>query len=119
MFKTPWRFKTAIYNKIYNKNKIKDNQILLKVLEEISILIVLNIFMNIYMNITVMILNLYGLLMILILKFQEILKVKRFSLEYYKEWACSKYIVINGRQNDRLTKKNESNLYFYLAWNST
>ena len=118
MFKTPWRFKTAIYNKIYNKNKIKDNQILFESFrgdfysdspkylyeylyehysDDFEFVWVINDFDT----------KIPG----------NPKKVKRFSLEYYKEWACSKYIVINGRQNDRLTKK--TNQIYISTWHGT
>ena len=44
-------------------------------------------------------------------------KVKRFSLNYYKELATSKYWVINGRQPGRFVKRKEQKLI--STWHGT
>lgn len=113
-----WRIKTAIYYKIFNKKEINNNQIIFcsfignyysdspKYLYE-----------YLYENYN----DKYDFVWVLNNKNVEIpgnpKKVKRFSLDYYREVARSKYWVINGRQSDILVKRDDQ--VIVSTWHGT
>ena len=113
-----WRIRTAIYYKIFNKKEIRNNQIVFcsfkgdyysdspKYLYE---------YLNENYN------DKYDFIWVLNNRKVKIPGnpkiVKRFSLDYYREVARSKYWVINGRQTDVLEKRNGQEII--STWHGT
>jgi CDP-glycerol glycerophosphotransferase len=113
-----WRIRTAIYYKIFNKKEIRNNQIVFcsfkgdyysdspKYLYE-----------YLYENYD----DKYDFVWVLNNRKVKIPGnpkiVKRFSLDYYREVARSKYWVINGRQTDILTKRDGQEIV--STWHGT
>ncbi|SEL21965.1 CDP-glycerol glycerophosphotransferase [Methanobrevibacter gottschalkii] len=118
ILKDHWLFNVLLYNEIYNKNEVKDNKIIFisfggkyysdspKYLYE-----------YLYENYR----DKFEFIWVINDKSTKIpgnpKKVKRFSLEYYKEVAESKYWVTNGRHPARLTKKH--NQVIVSTWHGT
>ena len=118
ILKNHWRFNVLLYDNIYNKKDVKDNQIIFtsfggkyysdspKYLYE-----------YLYENYN----DKFDFVWVINDKSIEIpgnpKKVKRFSREYYKEVAKSKYWVTNGRHPARLTKKD--NQVIVSTWHGT
>ena len=118
ILKDHWRFNVLLYNEIYNENDVKDNQIIFtsfggkyysdspKYLYE-----------YLYENYK----DKFEFIWVINDKSTKIpgnpKKVKRFSREYFKEVAKSKYWVTNGRHPARLTKKNDQ--VIISTWHGT
>ena len=118
IFKSRWKFKTAIYKKFYNKRPIQENKI------------IFSSFLGKYYSDSPKYLYEYlyknfgdEFEFVWILNDTKVKIpgnpkiVKRFSFEYYKEIATSKYWVTNGRQAKRLKKRDEQ--IIVSTWHGT
>lgn len=118
LFKKKWMLKSTIYNKYYNNKPIKDNKILFE-----------SFYGKFYSDspkyLYEYLYETYGD------KFEYVWvlnkgnvkipgnpkTVKRFSLDYYKHLAESKYLVFNTRQPKRLKKREEQ--VYIETWHGT
>lgn len=118
MLSKRWMFKSTIYTKFYNKRPIVENKI------------VFESFLGKYYSDSPKYLyeylyNTYGdrFEYVWVINDRSVKipgnpkKVKRFSLEFYKEVAEAKYWVINGRQAARLRKREEQ--VIVSTWHGT
>ena len=118
MLSKKWMLKASIYNKYYNKQPIKENQIIfISFLGKYYSDSPKYLYEYLYNNFK----DDFEFVWVLNDKNVEIPGnpkiVKRFSLEYYKEVARSKYWVINGRQAARLHKRPEQRIL--STWHGT
>ena len=116
--KKRWMFKSSIYNKYYNNQEIKENKILFesfygKFYTDSPKYIYEYLYENFGDKFEyVWVLNKRGV------KIPGNPKtVKRFSLDYYKHLAESKYLVFNTRHPKRLRKREEQ--VFIETWHGT
>lgn len=118
LFRKRWLFKASIYNKYYNNQPINQNQIIFEsFLGKYYSDSPKYLYEYLYNNFR----DDFEFVWVINDKHVKIpgnpKKVKRFSLEYYKEVAKSKYWVINGRQAARLKKRDDQ--IIVSTWHGT
>ena len=118
ILKEHWRFNVALYDNIYNKKDVKDNQIIFisfggKYYSDSP----KYIYEYLYENYS----DKFEFVWVINDKTTHIpgnpKKVERFSRQYFKEMARSKYWVTNGRHSDRLDKKDSQ--VIVSTWHGT
>ena len=118
LLKKRWMFKSSIYKKFYNNKPIKENKILFesfygKFYSDSPKYIYEYLYENYKDD--------FEFVWVLNKKNVKIpgnpKTVKRFSLEYYKHLAESKYLVFNTRQPKRLSKRSEQ--VYVETWHGT
>ena len=118
IIKEPWRFDTTLYYNVYNKQEIKENQIIFESFRgDYYSDSPKYIYEYLYKHFS----DKFEFVWVINDKNTKIpgnpKKVKRFSREFYKELAVSKYWVINGRQAARLKKRPEQ--IIVSTWHGT
>lgn len=118
IFKKRWMFKTSIYRKYYNENPIKDNKIMFESFYgKFYTDSPKYIYEYLYENFG----DKFEYVWVLNKRNVKIpgnpTVVKRFSFDYYKHLAESKYFVFNTRHPKRLTKREEQ--IFIETWHGT
>lgn len=118
LFEEPWRFKSLIYFRLYNKRPIQDNKI---IFESFNGDFYTDSPKYIYQYLNEHYSDKYECVWVINDTKTEIpgnpKKVKRYSLKHYKELATSKYWVINTRQAGRYEMKD--NQIMISTWHGT